>query len=588
MKTLIAALAALALAAPASAASPANDNRADAQLLPDFPSSVHGTTAEATLERLDPQVSKCGRIDGTVWYAIEAAPDGTIVTSVQASARLAPVVRIYRKNQSNIEEVDCGSAAAGGKAVASVSTVRGAGYLILVGRRPGAADGEFDLRAELYAPPENDERGEAAPLSHLPARVHGTTLGAGNDSFGGCNLSGPGVWYRFKGPSTGRAIVQLSAGKRDAAVVAFRRSGREYSPLACAGTDREGNAALAFATNAGGAYFLLVGDRPAARPGDFVLTVRAGEAPETMPGRALPRSGARGSVNGLTDVNDIWWARLERGTTYRIAFRSKPCAQAVLRSGQRTLLRMGCRSYHSFTPGPDGGGRYTFEIVAPQDVQRQAYRLDVVPAGADDLGVGMELAPNSTRRGRLSPGGIDVVDLYHFDVDRLSEVRLGLGQPAGRSFSLTLLSDTGRRIEGDTGKVRRRLGRGRYVVAVQDLRGRRSGRYRLSLRLRDVTSTAMLISGRHSAEVSPGAFVTLEPNVSPAPSGGRVVLQIDRFDPLTGWHFNRQLRVSVGAGVSWRPPAAGRWRVRARFLGTSRSSASRSGYAHLLVARPIR
>jgi hypothetical protein len=65
------------------------------------------------------------------------------------------------------------------------------------------------------------------------------------------------------------------------------------------------------------------------------------------------------------------------------------------------------------------------------------------------------------------------------------------------------------------------------------------------------------------------------------------VLQIDRFDPLTGWHFNRELRVSVGARVSWRPPAAGRWRVRARFLGTSTSSASRSGYAYVLVARPI-
>jgi hypothetical protein len=588
MKTLIAALAALALAAPASAATPANDNRADAQLLPDFPSTAHGTTIDATTERLDPQVSKCGRIDATVWYSIEAAPDGTIVTTVQASPSFAPVVRVYRRNQSNIEEVDCGSATAGSKVVTSVATVRGAGYLIVVGRRPGATAGEFDLRSQLYQPPENDERGEAAQLRDLPARVHGTTLGAGNDFFGGCNLGGPGVWYRFKGPSTGRAIVQLSSGERDAAVVAFVKSGREINPVGCAGTEREGKAALGFATKAGVEYLVLVGDRPTARPGDFVLTVRAGEAPEALPGRALPRGGTRGSVNGLTDVNDVWSVQLKRGTTYRIAFSSKPCAQATFRSGERTLLRLGCRSYHSFTPGPDGGGRYTLEVIAAEGVQRQAYRLQAVPAGADDLGVGLELAARSTRRGTLSPGGIDVVDLYHFDVKRLSEVRLRLGQLAGRSFSLTLLSDTGRRIEGETSKVRRRLGRGRYVVAVQDLRGRRSGPYRLSLRLRDVTSTAMQISGRRSAEVSPGTFVTLEPRVSPTPSGGRVVLQIDRFDPLTGWHFNRQLRISAGATVSWRPPAAGRWRVRARFLGTSTSSASRSGYAYLLVARPIR
>jgi hypothetical protein len=134
MKILLTALTALVLAAPALAAPPSNDNRADAQPLPAFPSTAHGTTAEATLERLDPQVSKCGRIDATVWYRIDAAPDGTIVATVQAAGQLAPVVRIYRRNPSSIQEVSCGSAKAGGKVVASVATVRGAGYLILVGR----------------------------------------------------------------------------------------------------------------------------------------------------------------------------------------------------------------------------------------------------------------------------------------------------------------------------------------------------------------------------------------------------------------------------------------------------------------------
>ena len=78
MKALLTALVALAFAAPALAAPPPNDNRADAQLLPSFPASTHGTTVDATVERLDPQVSKCGRIEATVWYRIEAAPDGTI------------------------------------------------------------------------------------------------------------------------------------------------------------------------------------------------------------------------------------------------------------------------------------------------------------------------------------------------------------------------------------------------------------------------------------------------------------------------------------------------------------------------------
>ena len=113
--------AALAFAAPALAAPPPNDNRDDAQLLPTFPAVTHGTTVDATVERLDPQVSKCGRIEATVWYRIESAPDGTIVASVQATAPLAPIVRIYRRNPSNIVEMSCGTANAGGKAVASVA-----------------------------------------------------------------------------------------------------------------------------------------------------------------------------------------------------------------------------------------------------------------------------------------------------------------------------------------------------------------------------------------------------------------------------------------------------------------------------------
>jgi hypothetical protein len=586
MKTLIAALAALALAAPASAAPPANDSRAAAELLPNFPSLVRGTTAEATLERLDPQVSRCGRIDATVWYRIDAAPDGTIVATVQAGGQLAPVVRIYRRNRSNIQETSCGTAKAGGRVVTSVAAVRGASYLILVGRRSGAPDGEFDLRADLVLPPDNDERGEAAPISRLPATRRGTTLGATGDDYRGCGLSGGGVWYRFKGPRTGRVLVQLATGERDGVVAAFRRDRSSLYEIGCSPTDH-GNVVAGFDTKPGGDYLILVGDRLASGPGDFVLTLRPGEAPERLPGRALPRGGARGSVHGLTDVNDVWSVRLRRGKTYRIAFSSSPCARVTVRRSSKTLRHFACRGYTTFTPGPGGGGRYAVEVQASDAPQHQRYRLHIVAAGADDLGVGLELTAGSTRRGRLSPGGVDVVDLYHFAVGRLSEVRLGLARGAGRSFSLVLLTDSGKRLATGDATVRRRLNRGRYVVAVQAPAGTSAGGYRLALRLRDVTSTAVLVSGAPAAEVTPGTTVSIACLVSPMTSGGRVELQIDRFDTLTGWQFQRIVRVRAGTTISWRPPAAGRWRVRARFMGTRGSAPSRSGYAYLLVARPI-
>jgi hypothetical protein len=586
MKILLTALAALTFATPALAAPPPNDNRADAQPLPTFPSTAHGTTVEATLERLDPQVSRCGRIDATVWYRIDTAPDGTIVASIQAAAGLAPVVRIYRRLQSRIEEVACGTASAGGKVVTSVGTVRGAGYLILVGRRAGAADGEFDLRADLVLPPDNDERGEATPISRLPATKRGTTLGATSDGYSDCRMAGGGVWYRFKGPATGRVLVQLATGDRDGVVAAFRRVRGDVDEIGCAATDRRGNIVAGFTTRRGADYLILIGDKAGSGPGEFVLTLRPGEAPERIPGRALPRGGAKGSVDGLTDVNDVWSVRLRSGKTYRIAFSSSPCARASIRRGSGTLRRFACRGYTTFTPGPDGGGRYSVEVQATS-AQRQRYRLHVVAAGADDLGVGLELTPGSTRRGRLSPAGVDVVDLYHFDVERLSEVRLGLALGRG-SFSLILLTDTGRRLATGATALRRRLDRGRYVVAVQAPAGTSAGLYRLALRLRDVTSTTVLLSGALSSEVAPGTAVTISCVVSPATLGGRVELQIDRFDTLTGWHFHRLIRVPAGASISWRPPAPGRWRVRARFLGSGGSAPSQSGYAHVLVARPIR
>lgn len=580
-------LAALAVSAPAVAAPPANDNRADSVLLPDFPSNAHGTTAEATVERLDPQVSRCGRIESTVWYRIESAPDGTIVSSVQADAGFVPVLRIYRRGSSSIQELDCATANAGGKAVVSVQAVRGAGYLILVGRRPGTADGGFDLRAELHLPPANDERGGAVALGRPPATARASTLGAtgGASDVPACGMSGGTVWYRLTGPASGRALLRLSAiGQLDAVVAVFRQVRSRTDLVACAPTDRRGSLFLGFPARRGASYLIAVGEQRNSQPGEFRLQVQPAEAPERHPGRALRRAGVRDSVNGLTDVNDVWSVRLRRGTTYRIAFSSSPCARATLHARKR-VVRLSCRAHSTFTPGRDGGGRYVVEVLASSASARQRYRLQVAAAAVDDIGVGAELGRGGAR-GSLSPSGVDVLDLYHFDVERLSEARLRLSVPAGRSFRLLVLTDTGTRMAAGQADFRRRLNRGRYVVAVEGTVGSRAGRYRLSLRLRDVTSTLVRISGSNSAEISPGASVTLSCLVSPS-AGGRVELQIDRFDPLTGWHFHRVLRTYAGATVSWRPPAAGRWRVRARFLGTLRSAPSRSGYAHVLVARPI-
>ena len=281
----------------------------------------------------------------------------------------------------------------------SVGTVRGAGYLILVGRRPGAANGEFDLRADLVLPPDNDERGEAEEISRLPATVRGSARRHVR-LCARCSAAGGTVWYRVKGPATGRLLVQLTTGDRDG-VVCFRRSRSAplHRGLCRDESRREGSARL----RDEGRRRVPDRGRRQERLGPGRLHPDGGRrAPERLPGRSLPQRGAHTYVHGLTDVNDVWSVRLRRGTMYRIAFNSQPCANATFRRGNVTPPPR-LRGYATFTPGPDGGGRYSLEVRATPRPEQQAYRLRVVAAAADDVGVGLELSPGSIQGTPVTP-----------------------------------------------------------------------------------------------------------------------------------------------------------------------------------------
>ena len=576
----------LASASPSLAAPPPNDDRANAASIPTFPATVPGTTTEATVERLDPQVSQCGRIDATSWYSITQSPDGTIELGVQG-ATLAPVIRVYRLRPNGIAELDCAAANAGQRAQIAFESVRGATFLVVVGKKPNTADSDYSVDAQLFLPPGNDSQRNAEPLKGLPATVKSTTLGATTDTADpkGCALAGGTVWYSVVPGNAARIVVRLKAqGDLDASVVIRERIRSQVDDVACAKTDKKGNAVAAVDVDKGAQYFIVVGQRAGSSPGDFSLEALAAQAAERAPGTHLAAAGTRSTVNGLTDVNDIWWRQLTPGTTYRVAFSSPGCAELSIKSLKHPSERLGyleCSGYTTFTPGPDGGGRYTFEVIAPHTTDSQSYRLQVAPAGADDLGVGGDL-PNLGRvRGALNPLGVDVSDVYHFDVDRTADVRLDLTQSAASSFSLVLVTDQGGRIGSGETRIHRNLGAGRYVVAVRGTPGTRGGRYALALVIRQLTATSLAAS---STTVAPGSAATLSARTSPTPDGGVTEIQIDRFDPLSGWQFYRLIRVAgSGGSVSWTPPGQGRWRARAAFLGTLRSSPSRSAYTFVNV-----
>ncbi|MGZ8783330.1 MAG: hypothetical protein ACXWZB_07510 [Gaiellaceae bacterium] len=554
--------------------------------MPAFPADFHGTLAEATLERLDPQESPCGSIASTVWYRIEVAPDGTVTASLKAAAGTAPVLRLYRIGRSAIQELDCAAAASGGVATASFKTVRGAGYLILVGRRPSSADGEFDLHVELTLPPDppaNDRLAQATRIRSFPATVKGTTIGARSEESDPkvCGMVEGTVWYRFTPTRTGLVVVRLQTARRlDAVLAVVERRGSSLRAVGCSATDDGGAAAGAFEARRGVRYAVVVGHRTGQDPGGFTLKAVAAAPAERLPGRMLSPAGVRGTLHGLTNVNDVWRMTMTPGTSYRIAFSTQRDATLELRAPnrERVLLRLDGAGYRVFTPGREGGGRYVLEIrAAPLDAT-QAYRLQVRPSEPDDVGVGIQIENRTPRRGTLAPGGVDVVDIYHFHVARTSDVQVALTTGPGREFRLRLVSDEGQTFASGT-VVRRQLSPGRYVVAVSAPPGASGGQYRVMLLVREITSTVLAAS---SESVPLGATVVLRPQVSPS-STGIVEIQVDRFDPLAGWQFHRILRVAAGGSVSWRPSSEGKWRARAYFLGSSTASRSRSEYVVLEV-----
>lgn len=586
--TALAAVLATLLVAPAArAAAPPNDNRADAQAIAAFPAAIHGTLVEATVERLDPQVSECGPIASTVWYRIDTAPDGTLSFALRGAAGVAPVIRVYSRGKSALREVTCASADAGALATTSFDTTRGANYFVLVGRKPTSADGEYDLQINLTLPPEppaNDKFAAARRLTHLPATVAGTTVGARSEDSDpeGCDLAGATVWYRLRPGHDGLVLLKLHAnGKLDAVLGVLERARSRLGGGSCRQTNGHGDATLAFRAVHTTTYFVLVGQQQGSKPGTFKLTALAAAPAERFPGKPLPSHTVRATLNGLTNVNDVWHTDLTAGTTYRFAFSSPGCARAELvrRTDHAVLVSMSCSGYRTFTPGPDGGGMYVLQVIAAPNDRAQPYRLQFAQTEADDVGIGLPLANLETHRARLDPQGVDVVDIYHFDVQRLSDVQVGLEAPAGSAFRLQLVTESGGRIAAGEASVRRQLAPGRYVVAVTAAPATPGGAYRLTLLVRDLTSTTIAVP---SGTLSVGSAVTLRPVVTPTATGV-IELQIDRFDPLGGWQFTKLVRIPVGSSTTWIAPAAGTWRVRATYRGSTAASPSRSEYVTLTI-----
>src|SRR5215217_6314325 len=334
----------------------------------------------------------------------------------------------------------------------------------------------------LAAPPSNDNRENAAQVD-IPSTTTGTTEEStreANEPGSSCGSPAGTVWYRLDVPADGRLNVALRAqGELSASVEILRRQRNAVTSVDCDVTDEEGNASASVRVKRGEGYLIRVAQQSQSVPGTFEVEVQFTAPTPRAPGAQLPRKGASGRVDPVLRPAAAYSTTFREGRPYRLNLDASSeseegCTELqVFGPGTRDfdddspLFTVGCDGYKVFTPGPGDGGRHSLVVRAnPDDEGSQPFRLQVAPAGGDDIAPGVFIRNYARRRGSVSAHGADVVDLYRFDVTRRSDLDLVLDTGAG--LDLQLLRESGGRLrcacDGTGGRIRARVGRGRYFA----------------------------------------------------------------------------------------------------------------------------
>ncbi|MGE5691944.1 MAG: hypothetical protein ACM33B_15440 [Pseudomonadota bacterium] len=415
-------------------------------------------------------------------------------------------------------------------------------------------------------------------------------------------------WYTLSAPHRGPMLARLVGGDElDAVLALYRITGSDRFTILCERTDDAGRAQVVWYGYPSGSYLIGVGRVTGSASDDYRLTVQAAEQPPRPPGDSLSGGSVVSTVNPVLDRSDAWTASMASGTTYRLnlttPWRNGCVGYRIYRPGiwsfaaATPVFQRDCGGYALFTPGMDGGGAYSILVTAEGGTPAvHEYRLEVATAAEDDTAPGVKLQNGQYVSGSLDGRGIDALDLYRFGVPRGNQLTtVELTQRPNVGFDLLVLDETGKEVASAlTGRGRQTLrlhvAAGRYYTAVR-ARGTGGGGYGLQVRVRDVTATAIDAAGAQFVEAPAAQSVPLNVHVTSASHGGRVVVEIDHYDPLAGWHFatsvGGELDANGGYAVPWTPTSVGHWRARARFVANPYSSTSQSGYVRVHVIEPL-
>ena len=451
--------------------------------------------------------------------------------------------------------------------------------------------------AASAAPPPNDARSAPAAVGALPATISGTTVESTIDADeppSSCGSLSPkgSVWYALSNANPRDLLVALDAGgDMDATVEVFERQRSQVSSVGCQTTNRRGEATVDFTAGEDSTYLIRIAPLPNSVQAGFRLRVVAPDPPATPPGPLLPSGGASGQVDRFGNPDDAWSIKVRKGRTYRINLVTpeQGCARGSLfapGSGFGDPVKpLRCDAQTLFTP--DVSGRYSIRVQAPRASRaRLAYKLHAGLAKRDDTAPGHRAAQRRPRRRpapRLRARLARPLPL----LDHASAATCACGSQTSHDFDVSLLSDGGNRLDRAADGLERRIGPGRYFIAVRARNGD-GGDYTLSRLARTITSSRMLADGARDTTLPEGGSVALQLRVSEQVDGP-ATFTVERFDPLAGWLFDSHFGPRVRGGLAqvlFRPPTVGRWRVTGSFDGTRIASASEGGTAEFRVTEP--
>ncbi|HEX8646304.1 MAG TPA: hypothetical protein VF715_05345 [Thermoleophilaceae bacterium] len=286
---------------------PANDDFEQSRTIAGTEVDVDGSTVGATQQECEPGHDGSDRNarDPSVWYSWTAPATGGVKITARGDFR--PVVAVYRGDSlCALERVEpTQNMYSEASPEARFRAEAGVTYRIAVDGY-AAQWGSFALSLRLRAPPHNDAFALAAPLSGAQATATGDNIGATaetgepwpNDS------RAASVWYAWRAPANGVAVLRLPAKDFDARLAVY--TGSSVGALTDVGQRTYPPDALAFDARAGTTYRIEVDSGYRPKRGDFELRLDLQEPPPNDGfARAAALSGSPASADGTNTASTL-------------------------------------------------------------------------------------------------------------------------------------------------------------------------------------------------------------------------------------------------------------------------------------------